>query len=135
MRTTATEMMQDQASRRLQIALVRLFDGLRKFVRVHPIHRDEKMPEHDVVWVDEFKSGPAQTLRDAIAQSPELWAHAIPDGYCIVQRDMLTKYLGADAAEALAGYGAVAVDNHAARHRHEAEDRERRDSFKRNDSH
>ena len=131
MPTTATAMMQDQSSRKLQIALIRLFEGLRHFVRVHPIHRDDKMPEHDVVWVDELSSGPAQSLREAIGANPELWAHALPAECCIVHRETLKKYVGSDAAEYMAGYGANAVAYQAARLQHEIEMREQRERYER----
>lgn len=42
-----------------------------------------------------------------------------------VRLETLTKYVGADAAEYMAGYGAMAIEDQAARCRHEADLRER----------
>ena len=125
--TTATEMLEERPSRELQIALIRLFEGLRHFVRVHPIRQQDKLPEHDIVWVDELSSGPAQTLRDAIGASPALWAHALPAECCIVPISSLKKLIGEDGTEALGLAGQHMTITKAMRTRYEIEDRERRE--------
>lgn len=126
---TATEIMEVERSRKLQIALVRLFEGLRHFIRVHPIRREDQMPEHDIVWVDEIKTGPAQTLLAAIKANPELWRDAVPPECCIVHRETLKKYVGADAAEYMANHGDAAVAGHASRVLYEAEQRQMRKRY------
>lgn len=91
---------------------------------------DDKLPEHDVVWVaypgrGGYEDGPEQVILQALKESPELWMQAFPVECCIVPRGMLEKQLGRDVAEVLASYGENAVLNHAARLRAEREQRER----------
>ena len=125
--TVQTAIMAAQNDTRLRAAMFRLLHGLERCMGVYPFHQDDKMPEHRVVWMTEIgPRGPDGTILDAIKMHPELWAHALPEDCCIVPRKLLEKYLSADAVEALAGYGAHAVDNQAARLRYEAEELERR---------
>lgn len=117
-----------QNDRRLRIAMMRLLDGLRGWVRVYTRNEADmpKLPEHDVVWVAGMQGeGPEKMIMDAIAQSPELWAHALPAECVIVHRETLKKYVGKDATEYMAGYGAIAVAEKAARLYHEAEQKRR----------
>ena len=118
MSITATEATARQSNNRLRYAMDRLLHRLLRFVGPYPIREGDTMPEHDLQWMAEIGSDPAGTILDAIRMHPELWAEALPQECCIVRRDMLAKYVGADAVEALASYGANAVDNQAARLRH-----------------
>ena len=129
MSITATEATARQSNNRLRYAMDRLLHRLLRFVGPYPIREGDTMPEHDLQWMAEIGSDPAGTILDAIRMHPELWAEALPQECCIVRRDMLAKYVGADAVEALASYGANAVDNQAARLRHEFEERERRERY------
>ncbi len=124
-----TALMAAQQDIRLRYGMERLLHGLRRFVGVYPIREDDKMPEHDVVWMVEHKDSPQQTILEAIKSTPELWAPAIPTECCVVNREMLRKFVGADMAEYMEGIGANAVDNQAARLRYESEERERRERF------
>ena len=110
----------------------RLLHDLRDWVRVYTRHEAdmEKLPELDLAWVTGVSgNGPEETILEAVKANPELWAAAIPAECCIVHRKTLEKYVGADAAEYMAGYGATAVADQAARLRHEVERRERDKRF------
>lgn len=124
MAITATEAA--SIDRRLRPAMMRLFDSLRQYVRVYTRTPNEIVPEHDIVWETHIGHGPERTLLDAIKMAPEMWAEAVPSECCIVHRETLKKYVGADAAEYMAGHGQAAVESQAARLRHEADLRDRR---------
>lgn len=120
MELTATEaLLERQATSRLHAAMSMLLHRLRDHVQVYPMHQDDKMPEHDVVWVDTILpdngvDGPGKTILDALKMHPELWAHAVPSEVCIVPRRELTKLLGNDAVEVLSMHGEAMVANDAA---------------------
>ena len=130
---TATEIMADQSSqRRLRYAMDRLLHKLRDWVRVYTrLEEDmDKLPDLDTAWVVGVDGdGPQKTILDAIKMTPELWAGAVPPQCCIVHRETLKKYVGADAAEYMAGAGAAAVEDQADRLRHEADMREQRERY------
>lgn len=123
---TATAMREQERDNRLRPAMHRLMGNLREWVRVHPMRQDDVMPEYDVTWVSGLSGqGPEKVVFDAISETPELWAHAIPAECCIVHRETLKKYVGADATEYMAMHGANAVSNQAARVRFEREHKDR----------
>lgn len=121
----------DMDRHRLRFAVDRLLDALRDWVRVYTRSEEDmaKLPDHDVVWVTESDEGPGKVILDAIKMHPELWAGAIPDQCCIVHRETLRKYVGADAAEYMASGGTVTVADQAARLRHENEECEMRKRY------
>jgi hypothetical protein len=124
--TTVTATMATQADSRKRYAFDHLLHRLCKFMHAYPRVMDDKMPDHDIVWMDEIeRGGPAQTIRDAIKMHPEMWVEALPQECCIVHRETLKKYVGADAAEYMESHAANAVANQAARLLHEYEERER----------
>jgi hypothetical protein len=90
---------------------------------------DDRMPEHDVVWVsyDALANGcPEELILQAIREEPALWLQAVPVECCIIPRAVLEKAVSGPVAEALLSYGEAAIFNHAARKRAEREDREER---------
>src|SRR5262249_50453234 len=128
--TAATAIIEAQANHRLRYAMDHLLHNLRKWVRIYPMRETDIMPEHDIAWMTGVSGdGAGPIVLEAIKMHPELWADAIPVECCIVHRETLKKYLGADAAEYLAAHGAHAVETKAARLRYEAEQREGRERF------
>ena len=116
-----TALAQSQVDSRLKAGMARLLYRLRDYMCAIPL-QDDAMPEHDLSWEAPVgRGGPDQVILDAIKMTPELWAGAIPNNCCIVHRETLAKYVGADAAEYMAGYGTMAVEDQAARCRHEAD--------------
>ena len=119
---TAAAAMAQQSSVRLRAAMDHLLYRLRRWVAVYPMHDADELPKHIVRWLaGPDGEGPQRAILDAIKMTPELWSGAVPTNCCIVHRDTLAKYVGADAAEYMAGYGAMAVEDQAARCRHEAD--------------
>lgn len=124
---TAAVIAHDNPARR--VATARLLHRLRAFMAAYPVHEDDPMPEHDVVWMAYPDGGPESTILDAIKANPALWAHALPEEVCIVPKDMLKRIAAtamgvgrtSDMVEALAHHGAHLVEQHAARARYEAE--------------
>jgi hypothetical protein len=128
--STVTAIMASKADSRKRYAFDRLLHRLRRFMHAYPRVMDDKMPDHEIVWLDEIeRGGPAQTIRDAIKAHPDLWAEAIPQECCIVHRETLKKYVGADAAEYMESHGANAVANQAARLLYEEQERERNERY------
>lgn len=122
----------DMKQHRLRFAMDRLLHSLRDWVRVYTRSEEDmaKLPDHDIAWVTGVSGeGPGKVVLDAIKMTPELWAGAVPTNCCIVHRETLTKYVGADAAEYMAGAGTAAVEDQAARLRHEADMREQRERY------
>ena len=119
-----TAMVEAQANTRLRCAMDRLLHSLRPFMRAYGRTPEVEMPEHDLVWVDAMgRDGPGTVILEAIKANLALWIGALPKECCIVQRKMLSDYVGADAADVLAHYGANFVENQAARLLYEAEQR------------
>jgi hypothetical protein len=124
---TATQIMADQSRHRLRAALDHLLYRLKDFIEVRPMMEDDKLPEHDVVWVDYHERGPAKTILDANKAHPELWRDALPEEVVIVPRKMLAQVgLTADVIDALAGYGGQMVAAKAARHEYDLQNADRR---------
>lgn len=143
---TATALMQRQENRELRVAMERLLHDLRPFMRAYPRNNDEKMPEHDHVWITFAGFGkeldnPGATILAAIKANPALWAEAIPDECCIVPKDMLKRVIGTsppvgldcDALllEGLVHHGTHLVENQGARLRRERDERDREARYKR----
>jgi len=123
---TAVAIMADQSRHRLRAALDHLLYRLKAFVEVRPMMEDDRLPEHDVVWVDYIERGPAKTILDANKAHPELWRDALPEDVVIVPRKMLAQAgLTADVIDALAGYGAQMVAAKAARHEYDLRNSDR----------
>jgi hypothetical protein len=98
--TADVQSMTAQRETRMRAAMDKLLHNLRDWVQVYTRREDDKMLEHDVVWVTGIsgEGGPGQVVLDAIKQAPELWTHAIPEECCIVPRRMLEERLGTDAS-------------------------------------
>lgn len=73
---SATALMEAQRDNHLRAAMDRLLYGLRRFMHAYPRVETDALPDHDLVWVDDFKDGPAQTILEAMKTSPELWVRA-----------------------------------------------------------
>ncbi len=117
---TAMQIMADQSRHRLRAALDHLLYRLKDFVEVRPMMEDDKLPEHDVVWVTYPERDPGKAILDANKAHPELWCDALPAGVVIVPRSMLAQAgLTADVIDVLAGYGDQMVAAKAARHEHD----------------
>lgn len=99
--------------RRLHLApiLNRLLHSLKGWVRVYPRSGDAEMPDHDVVWVTDAAE---RAIRDAIAQNPVLWAHAVPENCCIVPRHRMEAIVGNVVTEMLIHEGVAHIQNAAA---------------------
>lgn len=130
-----TAVMASQKDHRLRAAMHGLLHRLRRFVRAIPMTPYGELPEHDIVWMDELECGnPARTILDANKMHPELWSEALPQECCIVHRETLKKYVGADATEYMESHGANAVAEQAARVLHEMEARERHERYSKHES-
>lgn len=116
---------QSEDEKQAAIAMGLLLYRLRQYVEVRPLHEDDDtMPEHDVMWVQPFGGkGPARDVMQAIAEHPELWAHALPKDVCVVPRRVLERSLKIqpELIEVLNDEGMNIVAGHAARARHERE--------------
>lgn len=125
--TQVTASMADQNDRQLRFVFHRLLHNLRKFVRAYPFEQADVMPEYGIDWVSGINgNGPEQVIRDAIAQYPALWAHALPDEVCIVRRANLeTAGLSKHVIDYLAMDGVSMVDSAAYRRMREAEEKRR----------
>jgi molybdopterin-guanine dinucleotide biosynthesis protein A len=115
-----TALMQRQANSRLTATLTTLLHRLRRYVEVVPMMEDDKLPEHDVVWMSypgdgSFEDNPAQAILQALKEHPELWAQAIPDDCCIVPRAHLKVLAGELATESMMLQGASLIEGHASR--------------------
>lgn len=129
--TAQTALMERQANSRLRASMTMLLHRLRRYIQVVPMMEDDKLPEHDVCWVSWPGSGryddcPEHVIQQALKESPELWAHAIPEDCCIVPRAHLKVLGGELTAESMMLHGAGLVERAAAIARHEAEERETR---------
>jgi hypothetical protein len=129
MPTLETATMVRQKDQRLQAAMHALLHRLRRFVRALPMTPDTDLPEHDIVWTTEVDRSPNGTIIEMIKAHPELWVEALPPECCIVHRETLKKYVGADATEYMESHGANAVATQAARVLYEMEARERRERY------
>lgn len=127
---TATAIRESQQNNRLRFAMDRLFYKLKRYVRVYGRTPDDRMPDHDIAWETHIDHGPETAILNAIKMHPELWAEAVPSECCIVHRETLKKYIGADAAEYLAHHGVAAVAAQAARLLHETDETERRERYR-----
>lgn len=123
MSEAATAIMEAQDTRRLDYAMKRLLNRLRRFMAAYPREMDKPMPDHDLVWMERLNGdGPARVILDAIKSHPDLWRDALPPDVCIVPRKALeqTAGLSPEVVDYLAGMGENMVAAHAARHEHEA---------------
>jgi hypothetical protein len=134
MPTLETATMVRQKDMRLQAAMHGLLHRLRRFARAMPMNPTADLPAHDIVWVTEIERSPNATIIEMIKANPELWAEALPQECCIVHRETLKKYVGADATEYMESHGANAVASHAARVLHEMEARERHERYSQRES-
>lgn len=125
MSDTATAIIESQTKRRYRFIVDRLLHRLRKFMSAYPRAVSDKMPEHDLVWVEMVNGeSPGKTILDAIKAHPELWRDALPAEVCIVPRSTLEELgLSADVVTALADMGDHMVAAHAARFAHQFESR------------
>jgi hypothetical protein len=118
--TTATAIMAVHSRTRLRAAMHHLLYKLKAFVEVRPMMEDDKLPEHDVVWVEYPDRGPAKAILDANKAHPELWRDALPADVVIVPRKMLEKVgLHSDVIDGMAGHGNYLVEAQAARYEHD----------------
>ncbi len=112
----------DQDERRLNVAMSRLLDRLRPFMKAYPDAIGDKMPEHSLTWVEHPGYGPGSTLLEAFKTHPVLWRGALPDGVCIVPRRALETMtnLSPEAVNYLVELGEQVVADHGARCEYEA---------------
>lgn len=66
---TATQIMADQSRHRLRAAMDHLLYRLKTFVEVRPMIEDDKLPEHDVVWVEYPERGDQSSTPSRPVQS------------------------------------------------------------------
>jgi len=119
MSETKTATMASQEDRHLRAAMHRLLHRLRRFVAVYPMKMDDKMPEHDLVWVAGVGDGesPEREILDAIKSNPVLWQHALPEEVCLVPRKSLERLgITSEAIETLAYMGESIVASNAVSH-------------------
>ncbi|MCY0148293.1 hypothetical protein OEG84_11375 [Hoeflea sp. G2-23] len=113
---TAIAMMKDQKRTALEAAMHHILHRMRRFMRAYPARQEDKMPEHDLVWVSEINGeGPALEILEANKCNPALWLDAIPAGVCIVPKSALKSAgLSDEMVEYFALMGSATVANHAA---------------------
>lgn len=117
--TAATAIAIREKHRRLEVAVHRLLRKLKRFVEVFPMMEGDKLPEHDVVWIEYPDGGPGSAIVDANKSHPDLWRAAIPTDVVIVPREMLARAgLQDDVVEAMERYGSDIVETQAARFLH-----------------
>jgi len=120
MNATETKLIEEIRRNAITVAFFELFDRLKSYVTAWPVDLAADFPDHSIVFLSALGSEDDATtvIRQAIAEHPALWAHALPKECLIIRKDDLSKLLTLgmqpqSGADLYGARGAIVVEHNA----------------------